>query len=345
MSDLVPSPLDPAAASSSRGVDSSLLPSPLPAHPSWLPALIARQGEKASRRFAEFFSAEIRNPNTRRAYLRAVGRFCAWCEEKGIPLDRVQPALVAAWVEERTRARSAPTVKQELAALRMFFNYLVLGQVEAVPHNPAAPVRGPKHVVKKGKTPVLEASDARKLLDSIDASTVVGLRDRALIAAMVYSFARVGAVVKMRVEDYFPQGKRWWFRLIEKGGKHHEVPAHHAAEAILDAYLERTGLAGDRKGWLFRTVEKRNGGLTERPMATTDVLRMVKRRARRAELPGAEAVCCHTFRATGITTYLENGGTLEVAQAIAAHESPRTTKLYDRTADKLSLEEIERVRI
>jgi len=209
--------------------------------------------------------------------------------------------------------------------------------------NPASSVRGPKHIVKRGKTHVLSAEDARKLLDSIDISAVVGLRDRALIAVMVFSFARVGAVVGMKVEDFYQNGRRTWFRLHEKGGKFHEVPAHHNAEAYLDAYLEAAGIAQDKKTPLFRSTRANTKQLTANGLNRTDALRMIKRRALAAGLP--VAVCCHTFRATGITAYLENGGTIENAQAIAAHESPRTTKLYDRTSDELTLDEIERIAI
>lgn len=304
-----------------------------------LPAIVAREGERASRRFLEFFTANIRNPNTRMAYARAVGRFLAWCEERGVALQQIEPMMVAAWIE--THEGSAPTVKQHLAAIRMLFDWLVIGQV--VPFNPATSVRGPRHVVKKGKTPVLNVAEARALLDSIDVAHVVGLRDRALIGVMVYSFARVGAVVGMRVGDYYGQGKRWWFRLHEKGGKFHEVPAHHKAEEFLDAYIEAAGIAEDRKGPLFRSADGRRRDLTGKPMSRTDALRMIKRRAAAAGLP--DSICCHTFRATGITAYLENGGTLEHAQAIAAHESPRTTKLYDRTSDAITLDEVEKIAI
>jgi integrase len=146
----------------------------------------------------------------------------------------------------------------------------------------------------------------------------------------------------MRVGDYYSEGKRWWFRLHEKGGKRHEVPAHHNAEAYMDAYLEAAEIAEERRRPLFRSVNRRRR-LTGEPMTRTDVLRMIKRRAEAVGLP--RTISCHTFRATGITAYLDNGGTIEMAQAIAAHESPRTTKLYDRTSNELTLDEIERITI
>lgn len=311
-----------------------------------LPATIARAGRSVSERFLEFFTAQIRNPNTRDAYARAVGRFFAFIEQHlGLGLWDIKPFHVAAWVESLQAELAAPSVKQHLAAVRMLFDYLVTGGL--MPFNPASAVRGPKHVVKKGKTPVLAAEQARMLLDSIKTDTIVGLRDRALIAVMVYSFARVGAVVGMRVEDYGESGRRSMFRLHEKGGKYHEVPAHHNAEAYVDAYLAEAtpdgATAAERRRLpLFRSVDRQRQ-LTSRPMSRTDVLQMIKRRVRQAGLP--LSTCCHTFRATGITAYLENGGTIEKAQQIANHESPRTTKLYDRTNDQLTLDEIERIGI
>jgi len=306
-----------------------------------LPALIAEAGDGAARRFFEFFTANIRNPNTRAAYAHAVAHFLRWCEDRHFSLKCIEPIVVAAYVEQLQTTHAAPSVKQHLAAVRMLFDWLVTGQV--VPTNPAASVRGPKHVVKKGKTPVLSAEDARKLLDSIDTTTLIGLRDRALIATMVFSFARVSAVLGMKVEDYYQNGKRWWLRLHEKGGKFHEVPAHHNTEAYLDAYIEAAGIAGDFKGPLFRTVRGRSPKLTTKPLRRNNALDMVKRRALAAGLP--PRICNHTFRATGITAYLEAGGTIEKAQQIAAHESPKTTKLYDRTSDQITLDEIERIAI
>jgi len=159
---------------------------------------------------------------------------------------------------------------------------------------------------------------------------------------MCYTFARVSAVVHVRVEDYYLNGKRSWIWLHEKGGKWHEVPAHDNAEAYLDAYLEVAGIRAEKKSRLSRSVDKQRK-MTANGMSRTDVLRMVKRRALEAGLPSS--TCCHTFRATGITAYLENGGTIENAQLIAAHESPRTTKLYDRTSDEITLDEVERIGI
>jgi integrase len=145
--------------------------------------------------------------------------------------------------------------------------------------NRAHAVRGPKHVVKKGKTPVLTADEARVLLDNIDTSTGEGLRDRALIALMAYSFARTGAVVAMKVEDYFAQG-RSWVCLYEKGGKQHEVPAHHNLAAYIEAHIKVAGLEGDPKGLLFRTVAGKTGRLTTLPLSQADTYRMIRRRAK-----------------------------------------------------------------
>jgi site-specific recombinase XerD len=146
----------------------------------------------------------------------------------------------------------------------------------------------------------------------------------------------------MRVEDYFEHGKRAWLRLHEKGGMRHEVPCHHNLAEYLDAWIQAANIEGNKKGPLFHAIREGNR-LTENSMAREDIFAMIKRRAAGAALPYSTG--CHTFRATGIRTYLQNGGTLEHAQQIAAHESPRTTKMYDRTQDEISLDEFERIRI
>jgi len=174
---------------------------------------------------------------------------------------------------------------------------------------------------------------------------IPAIRDRALIGVLVLSFARIGAALAMKVEDYYPQGKRWWLRLHEKGGKRHDVPVHHTLEEYLDAYLDAAGIRDQRKGPLFRTCTSDQVGrpLSLDPPMQSNAWRLIRRRAKAAGIK--TEIGCHTLRATGITAYLENGGTLEHAQQIGAHESPRTTKLYDRTSNQISLDEIERIAI
>jgi site-specific recombinase XerD len=305
-----------------------------------LPALIAVAGDQAARRFVEFFAANIRNPHTRRAYGRAVADFLAWCDEHGVgSIAAVQPLHVATWIEVQTRALSAPTVKLRLAAIRHLFDWLVTGQV--VPVNPAASVRGPAHAARTGRTPVLEPVEARALLDSIDVTTPAGLRDRALMALMVYSFARIGAALGMKVEDVFTQNRRLWVRLREKGGKAHAMPCQHNLEAYLTAYLDQPGIGDDPKGPLFRTIGRGTGQLTRTPLPQANAYAMIGRRAAAA---GIETrLGNHSFRATGITAYLKNGGTLEKAAQMANHASTRTTQLYDRRREEMSLDEVERI--
>ena len=259
-----------------------------------VPAVIATAGKRASRRFIEFFTANIRNKNTRAAYGRAVGAFLAWCDaEAGMALDMIEPVVVAAYVEKLLKdGLSKPTVKQHLAAIRMLFDWMVTGGV--LPFNPAASVRGPKYVIKKGKTPVLTPEEARLLLDSIDVAEISGLRDRALIAVMVYSFARVSAVVGMNVEDYYQQGKRCWLRLQEKGGKQHEVPVHHKAEEYLDAYIKAAGIAErkrhaavaqhDERARLRRRPDEPRGRVPDDPAALP--ARGARRRRQLPHFPG-----------------------------------------------------------
>lgn len=307
-----------------------------------LPALIASADDRVQLRFLEFFAANIRNPNTRLAYARGINEFFGWCSLHGVTsITAVQPLHVAGYIEDLGQMRSAPTVKQRLAAIRHLFDWLVMGQV--VPVNPASSVRGPSHSVKRGKTPVLAPEEARRLLDSIDVTTPAGLRDRALIALMVFSFARIGAALNMRVDDVYVQSRRLWVRLHEKGGKRHEMPCHHSLEAYLHAYIEGCVLAGEPKGPLFRTIGRGTGRLSATPLPQANAFQMVRRRAAAAGIE--TAIGNHSFRATGITAYLKNGGTLEKAAAMANHASTRTTQLYDRRSDDVTLDEVERVLI
>lgn len=330
MTDHLPAPIPPGALTTRTDIH-------------LVPALIADAGERASWRYVEFFTANIRNPNTRRAYARACTSFLAWCDGRGLAtLAAIRPHDVGAYIEALQETAAPPSVKQQLAAVRMLFDWLVVGQV--MPTNPAAVVRGPKHVVNTGKTPVLEGDEWRRLIDSIPTETVRDLRDRALIAILTYGFARIGAALKMKVEDLEPKGSGWLIRLHEKGGKQHVMPCHHALAEALHAYTGAAGIREDKKGWLFRTSRGHLGvTLADQPMNQADAWRMVRKRALAAGI--IAPIGNHSFRATGITAYLSNGGSLEHAQAMAAHESPRTTKLYDRTKERLTQDEVERIRL
>ncbi len=310
--------------------------------PPAIPAIIAGTDDRVQVRFLEFFAANIRNPNTRRAYARAAADFMEWCAARGVTaLPHIQPIHVAGWIEELGRTHSVPTVKQRLAAIRHLFDWMVVGQ--AMPSNPAHTVRAPKYSVRRGKTPVLAPAEARQLLDSIPTDTIAGLRDRALIGLMTYSFARIGAALGMEVRDLYIQNRRLWVRLHEKGGKRHEMPCHHTLEEYLHAYVEAGGLADHPRSPLFRTIGRGTGQLTETPLPQANAYAMVQRRTKAAGI--ATQIGNHTFRATGITAYLKNGGTLERAAAMANHASTRTTQLYDRRSDEVSLDEVERILI
>jgi integrase len=243
--------------------------------------------EKAGERFFGFFTAHIRNRNTRRAYYKAACRFSDWCEGRGL-LD--------------------------LAAVK-----------------PPHAVRGPKYSLKKGKTPVLDREEARALLAAIDSGSLTGLRDRALIAIMIYTFARVGAVLQMNVGDYFSQGRRGWVRLHEKGGKEMEAPCVPKLEIFLDEYIAAAGIVTDMDGPLFRTSGCSTG--TQHRMTQQDAYRTIQRYASRAGIK--TRIGNHSLRATGITDYLKSDGSLAEARKMANHADTRTTQLYDRRADYL----------
>jgi len=225
-----------------------------------LPPAIQSLGEKASFRFVEFFISNIRNKNTRAAYARAVWRFFERYPD--LALKDITSMHIAAHIELlETEGLSTPTIKQHLAAIRMVFDFLVVGQV--MPQNPAHSVRGPKHVVKKGKTPILYVEELKQLFAAIDPSTDAGKRDRAIIGILFYTFARISAVVSLNREDVFVQNKRLWIRLLEKGGKVHEMPCHHTLEEYIHDYLDNSQITEleDPKTPLFTSIAKgRKGG-------------------------------------------------------------------------------------
>ena len=309
-----------------------------------IPRLIADAGDDAISRFLEFFAATIRNKNTREAYARAARDFLCWCDLVGVvDLAAITPIIVATYIEQLTADKSAPTVKQHLAALRQLFDWFVLSQI--IKSNPASNVRGPRHSSLQGKTPVLMANDARELIRSIPTGTIIGLRDRALIGLMTYSFTRISAALQMNVKDVFSKHHRLWLRLHEKGGKYHEMPCHHNLEVYLREYVDAAGLLASPDSPLFRTIDRSTKSLSTRRLQRAEALAMVKRRARNAgvETPG---ICNHTFRGSGITSYLDHpNARLEVAQHMAGHADPKTTRIYDRRQEIVTLDEVERIGI
>ena len=209
--------------------------------PRALPPLLRPPASAPPIVFSNFFTAQIRNPHTRRAYARAATEFFDWLEAKGVTqLAAIESVHVATYIEQLSRARSAPTAKLRLAALRHLFDWIVIGQI--MPTNPAAAVRGPRHIVRRGKTSALDPAEARQLIDAIETTTVIGLRDRALIGLMVYSFARIDAAIGMRVEDVYTQNRRLWVRLHEKGGKRTPCRATTISKSICMRTFEGAGL-------------------------------------------------------------------------------------------------------
>src|SRR6516164_1686056 len=305
------------------------------------PFLIERAGASTKKKFFAFFTVPIRNVNTRAAYYRAIQQFLDWVERAGYQqLEDIEPITVAAYIETLQRQAAPPTVKQHMAAIRMLFSWLTEKGVLAM--NPAREVKTERFSRTEGKTPAFVEGEVQKLLSAVETYTHNGLRDRALLATLAYTFARIGSVVNLKVEDYYPSGKRFLLRFREKGGKEKELPVHHKLEEILDQYLKATGLEKEPGSSLFPTAVGKTGKLSRRPLVRTDAADMRKRWLRQAGLPAHYSP--HSFRATGITNFLENDGTLEAAQRIADHADSRTTKLYDRRGQKVLLEDMERIR-
>src|ERR1700756_2810613 len=233
------------------------------------PILIERAGPSTKKKFFEFFTVPIRNANTRAAYYRAIQQFLAWAEVAGYQdLENIEPITVAAYIEGLQRRAAPPTVKQHMAAIRMLFSWLTEKGVLAI--NPAREVKTERFSRTEGKTPAFVDGEVQKLLDAIETSTHTGLSDRALLGTLAYTFARIGAVVDLKVEDYYPSGKRFLLRFKEKGGKHHEVPVHHKLEEILDQYLKATGLEKEPDSLLFPAAVRKTGKLSRRPLTRTD---------------------------------------------------------------------------
>ena len=315
--------------------------------------MVRLAGSNARFAYDEFFACE-ENSHTERAYRHAVHRFLSHCQSLSMALSQVTPGIVSDYLKTlqaevksrrgeplRFRPASKPTKKLHLAGIRKFFDKLV--ERHAIMLNPALSVRGPKHSVAEGKTPALTVQQARQVLSSIDTRNAVGLRDRAIIAAMIYTAVRAGAVAKLRRRDFFSDGRQSMLRFDEKGGKVRDIPARHDLEGFVREYLAVAG-DGSEAAPLFRSAIGRTGKLGDNAMSQNDVLRMVKRRMADAGL-AAGRLTCHSFRATTITDLLDQGVPLEDVQFLAGHADPRTTRLYDRRRKQVTRNIVERISI
>lgn len=305
-----------------------------------LPAIVTNEGAAGRFAWEEFFDGNIENENTRAAYSHAVRQFLTYCETLGLSLNRVSPRIIRYYIDGLDNAK--PTKKLHLSAIRGFFDMLVLRH--AVVLNPAASVKAPRCDVVEGKTPEISIENCRRLLSSINTTHVVGLRDRAVIAILIYTAARVGAVAKLRRCDFYFSGEQYQLRFDEKGSKSREIPVRQDLQRFIREYIEAACLEySDKSSLLFRTTIRRTRQLTQNAMSPGDMSRMVKRRMRDAGLP--PNLSPHSFRVTTITDLLSQNIPLEDVQRLAGHKDPRTTRLYDRRDKKVTRNLVERISI
>ncbi len=309
------------------------------------PRAIIEAGANARFAYAEFFGDQIASDHTRKVYRHAVHRFLSWCEAEGLELARIPPGAVGGYIRALAtgdgQPASKPTQKLHLAAIRRFFDTLV--QRHAVALNPATSVRGPVVRNVTGKTPATDPALARALLRSIATSDVVGLRDRAILATLMYTACRVGAVSKLRLRDFYTDGRQWYLRFDEKGGRQRDIPCRHDLQGYIQDYIDAIGDSIDADEPLFKSARGRTGTLAAWACQTKDIHRMVKRRLAAAGLP--TILTCHSFRATTATDLLEQGVPIEDVQELLGHADPRTTRLYDRRDRKVTRNIVERISI
>lgn len=306
-----------------------------------VPDIVLRAGSNAKFAWEEFFYGRIRSEHTRRAYYRAVTNFLVWVEEQGMDLQNISPAGVGQYMSRLEVATASK--KQILSGLRHFFDGMVTRHAIAL--NPALSVRTERYAVIEGKTPEITVKQARKLLQSIDTSDVIGLRDKCVIAILIYTAARIGAVAKLKVKDLYDSGEQYCIHFLDKGGKSREIPVRHDLQTLLFEYLHAAdqilGVSDDRA--MFTTTVRRTKKLTLRAMTANDMSRMIKRRMLGAGLP--KRLSPHSFRVATITDLLAQGVPLEDVQQLAGHADPRTTRLYDRRQKKVTRNIVERISI
>lgn len=305
------------------------------------PKFILRGGTALVSAYGSFFSQTL-NENTNQAYANGIKLFCDFLTDMSLTdiLD-IEPKHVTDFVSHMNGGEyGTATTRLYLSAVRMFFDSCVVDGLIAV--NPAKAVKLPRHSSRTGKTPVIIPAQVRQILDSIPSLTEADYRDRALIGLMVFSFFRVSAALSLSLKDYELRGVQRWVIGEEKGSKRHEMPVHPTLEELLDAYIAFAEIT-EPSTPLFQSSNARGGKLTGRSFDRTAAWRMVRRRAAAAGVH--RDIGNHSFRATGITTYLNAGGSLEDARIMANHSNATTTKLYDRTGDTVKIQEVNRIDI
>ena len=306
------------------------------ASPRFAPDIVRLAGESAQFAWEEFFQGEIANPYTRKNYIHAVRKFLAWADEHGLELVRITPGDVGQYFQDLPLA--VPTKKLHLAALRKFFDRMVNRHVVVI--NPAATVRAERYSIVEGNTPEIRPEQARALLQSIDPSSTVGMRDRCVLAsADLHRRPRRGRRPTHR-KSLLHDGTQYTLRFAEKGGKSREIPVRHDLQLLLLDYIHAAQIT---EGPLFRTAQGRTDQLTKRAMTGIDVCRLMKRRLREAGLPTHYSP--HSFRVATVTDLLEQNQPLEDVQHLAGHADPRTTRLYDRRRRKITRNIVERISI
>jgi integrase/recombinase XerD len=292
---------------------------------------------KVSETLLNILEGRVRNSNTRKAYKAAWRSFFAFCSEYKLELNRAKPYHVGMWLKRHTG--SVATQRQHLAAVRLLFDHLL--EKGVVDINPAARAKAPRLERGSAHTPIFEQSEIKAFLDAIKVDSLIDKRDKALFSTLAYSWARVSAAVGLKVEDYYERNGERWLRLHEKRGKIHEVPVHSNAREAIDQWLLASNLGCNPSAPLFPAFGKDKKTPELRHMDRTSVWKLVQARAHASGLE--KRVCCHSFRATGITEYMSAGGSLDIAQRIAGHSQLSTTKIYDRSQDRLTMAEIEKV--
>lgn len=297
-----------------------------------------------SESYDDFLTA-ITNNNTKTSYSNGINLFFGFIATSTISdVVDIEPKHVSkfvTWLSESDYGVS--TSRLYLSAVRMFLDHCVVDGLISV--NPAKAIKLPKYSAKTGKTPVIVPEQVRQILDAIPSETnarPVDLRDRALIGLMVFSFFRISAALSLKIKDYELRGNQRWLIGEEKGSKRHEMPCHPLLVDLLDKYIESCQLTCIEAP-LFQSSVGKSGQLSGKRFDRTSAWRMVRKRALTAKVH--RKIGNHSFRATGITTYLNAGGTLEDARIMANHSNATTTKLYDRTGDVVKIKEVNKIQI